>query len=99
MDIFEEANSDILRALELDEHEVAVEIAREALREASRLGLDDLAEQLSYCIETGHLGKVHNIINAMNIKAQERDLDNMRLHLAAIEEMDPMAMSGYNSMN
>jgi hypothetical protein len=99
MDIFEEANTDIHRALELDEPEVAVEIAREALREASRLGLDDLAEQLSYCIETGHIGKMNNIINAMNAKTQEWDLDNMRLHLRAVEEMDPMAMSGYNSMN
>ena len=99
MDIFEEANTGVIRALELGEPKVAVEIAREALREASRLGMDDLAEQLHYCIETGHIGKMHNIINAMDTQRRELDVDRINLHFRDVEKVDPSVLSGYNSMN
>jgi hypothetical protein len=87
VELFEEANAHIARAMTLGDEPAAIKVAQEALYEASRLDMGDLTERLSYFIEAGEWDKVCNVVTTMNVKKRGDDARERHLTLCRISEM------------
>ena len=101
MNIFEEAQRDMRRALELDDQEAAKEVARQFYRHLLKFSPGDIAHKLGQFLENGELGSYYNALEALSHQwcgYSDSDIAGAEVTIVDLERM-AVGLSGYSSMN